>query len=322
MAPDAPAPAPAPVTAPVTESVPACARGEEDRGMTTDEKIELIVVLYPDSPPHRTVDGENEVGTMVWDFLREVKDNHHAIDATQMSRLLHTKWFAGFLAGRQPKQSRSTKRPKSNLSVQGIIDGLLAICPHAEPTEPQQMVVNTMCGLRVALDTLDALKYLKAVWNTNDGPSSEDKVVFKKLPWSEEWLSKNVYLKPPDTHTVVLSKQATGKAVGKEVRVLLLRLFYPLHAPTWKDRHLVRVDKERLWDFKPVQYMDDIANTWLGGERRAAALSLTEKRSIETLPWFDTWLDRLRNKRKHREMAKATIETSDYAEKSKRRVGV
>jgi hypothetical protein len=284
---------------------------DASRDMSNDEKVELVLGLYPESPPPTSTDVQNAVGKLVWDFLRQVKSDPSQLSVHQTKRLLETNWFAGFLTG----GASINTTPRCNIAFEDLIGALHATCPDREPTEARPRLVNKCMGGRMMFEAMYALKYLKEVWNDDEGPSDANKREFRKLQWAERWLSVNML---EGTRTNLHDQRSAGKVVGKEVRLLLLRLFYPIHPPTWKDHHIVRIDNDRLWEFKPIQYLDDIANMWLGGGQRTTALTQTEMELLETLPWFRHWLDRLRNKRKRREVEKATLSASQYAEHSKR----
>ena len=95
------------------------------------------------------------------------------------------------------------------------------------------------------------------------------------------------------------SKQSNGKLVTKEAKIMMIRIFYPCTAPTWRDEHLVRVGEDSVWSFKPIQWVDDVSNMWLGGQLRVR-LTAEEMLLLEQLPWFILLIEKKRAKRKYR----------------------
>jgi hypothetical protein len=69
-----------------------------------------------------------------------------------------------------------------------------------------------------------------------------------------------------------------------------------------------------VWIFKPVQWLDDIVNVWLGG-KSPVGLTTEEKETLEKLPWVLPWVERVRQKRlkkrKHNESVAADTPCSN-----------
>jgi len=126
----------------------------------------------------------------------------------------------------------------------------------------------------------------------NDGPSVEDKKLLSTLPWGSTWIASACPGKS--------CKQSKPRLVTKESKVMMMRIFYPSKAPTWRDEHRVRVGKSSLWIFKPIQWVDDVSNMWLGGERRVR-LTEEEMLLLEQLPWFLPLIEQKRIRRKYRD---------------------
>lgn len=87
------------------------------------------------------------------------------------------------------------------------------------------------------------------------------------------------------------------RSVSKPAKIKLLQIYYPKQPPTWLDEVPVIIEDNSVWVFRPTNFMDDIADSWLGGK---AVLSENEKREMEKLAWFEGWLSRIANMRKRK----------------------
>eukprot|EP00966_Prymnesium_polylepis_P227951 5274784-Prymnesium_polylepis.2 len=161
----------------------------------------------------------------------------------------------------------------------------------ARPGSAEHFVVeSTDNGRRMCFQPAQALEKLAASWNKPYGPSAASKKKMLGLSWAHEWA--DVFVKRSDYVRNV-------RMVTREAKITMLRIFCPFHPPSWRDEIPMRLDNGEVWVFKPVQWLDDVANTWLGG-RSAVALTDDEKKQMETLPWVLPWVERIRERRAKR----------------------
>ncbi len=175
-------------------------------------------------------------------------------------------------------------------SYDEVVDLLVTWCPSERPGAAEQFVVTRYNGRRMFFQPARALDKLGAAWNKPFGPSVTSKKKMLGLPWAREWAE--VFVKRADYVRNV-------RMVTREAKITMLRIFYPFDPPSWKDEIPMRLDNGEVWIFKPVQWLDDVANSWLGG-KSAVALTDGEKKQMETLPWALPWVERIRERRAKR----------------------
>jgi len=87
------------------------------------------------------------------------------------------------------------------------------------------------------------------------------------------------------------------RSVSKKAKIKLLHIYYPKQPPTWLDEVPIIIEDNSVWVFRPTHFMDDIADSWLGGK---VVLSESEKQEMEKLSWFEKWLSNIANRRKRK----------------------
>ena len=174
-----------------------------------------------------------------------------------------------------------------SLTYEDMVYMLMQSCKSDVPGEGEMKFTKTKAGKPVVFVPEKALATLKQDWNSNGGPSPFVKKMFSSLPWADTWMKMAL----GDSKRV---SRLAAKKVSKENKVTLLRIFHPTRAPTYKDSYPIRVGDGYVYNFRPTDWLPDIAGNWLGGHRHHVVLSAEDKKAIETLPWFDSWLDRLR----------------------------
>lgn len=117
------------------------------------------------------------------------------------------------------------------------------------------------------------------------------------LPWAPAWAE--VFLKQADYARNV-------RMVTPEAKVTMMRIFYPYYEPSRRDEIPVRLDNGDVWTFRPMQWLEDVANSWLGGHG-AVALTQEEIQQMETLPWVLPWVDSIRERRARRKRKHADV---------------
>ena len=167
--------------------------------------------------------------------------------------------------------------------------------PEVRPPSGKIIYCKNDKGDDVMLDAAATLKTLVPWWYHVDGPSVEAIAEFSKLEWTPNWIETEV--SRPDAIR-------RSRSVSKEARIQLLRIFYHIEQPSWKDEIPVRMPDGGVWVFKPVQWLDDVANVWLDG-KSAVVLNEKEKELMEMLPWLGTWLEKLSAKREKRSRKRA-----------------
>lgn len=167
--------------------------------------------------------------------------------------------------------------------------------PDVRPPSGKLVRCKTDDGNDVMLDVAATLKMLATWWYHVDGPSDEAIAEFSKFAWAPSWIETEV--SRPDAIK-------RSRSVSKQARIQLLRLYYHIEQPSWKDEIPVLMPDGGVWVFKPVQWLDDVSNVWLGG-KSAVVLNEKEKEMMETLPWLGTWLKKLSEKREKRSRKRA-----------------
>tara|TARA_B110001450_G_scaffold32672_1_gene28313 strand:+ start:877 stop:1305 length:429 start_codon:yes stop_codon:yes gene_type:complete len=87
-----------------------------------------------------------------------------------------------------------------------------------------------------------------------------------------------------------------SRSVSRMAKIKLLCIFYPKEQPGWLDEIPVIIDNNSVWIFKPVQWLDDICDVWLGG-KSSVRMTMEEKNAMETMEWVLPWVESVRQKR-------------------------
>jgi hypothetical protein len=262
--------------------------------LSVSDRAELLVSLFPHEAPPRVNVGDNQsdVNRAVWTLLNEIDNDPQMLSVSQMLTLSKAEWFKDFFTNAMLRANRKIKE----ISFSDMVYLLTQVCPEEPPSsDTQRAFVEDRHGRRVFFEPSRALESLAKFWEKEDGPSAEDKKLLATLPWGSTWISSACPGKS--------SKQSKSNArlVTKEAKLMMMRIFYPYKAPTWREEHPVRVGEDSVWIFKPVQWVDDVSNMWLGGELRVR-LAQEEMTTLEQLPWFLPLIEQKRAKRKSRYM--------------------
>jgi hypothetical protein len=222
--------------------------------------------------------------------------------------LSKTKWFTDFFTNSMIRIQSGA----SELTFDDMVDFLVEKCSDEAPKDNARFFCKREGGPQVFFEPKKALDSLARNWKASTGPSLATKKRFLQLYWAQAWLQSNSLSYKSD------SQHTKARLVDKDAKILMMRIFYPCHAPTWKDQHVVRVGvgEDMVWAFRPLQWMDDISNLWLGGHRRSVKLSDEDMKVLETLPWFTPWLEKLRKKRMRRDEKKPPEYVPDDATQS------
>ena len=163
-------------------------------------------------------------------------------------------------------------------------------CTRHYPLPSDEFVVKRRDGKRILFRPFRAVDILARHWRKPRGPSSKGMEVFASLSWTGSTIAEW------NTRIETVRK---SRSVSRKVKVKLLSIFNPVHRPSWKDAIPIRLTTGDVWVFKPVQWMDDITNVWLGG-KISVRLTDEERLQLESLPWFRIWIDSVREKREKR----------------------
>lgn len=259
--------------------------------LSVDDRVELLVSLFPDESPPK-INKENyqsDVTRAVWTLLDDIDNNPQMLSASQMLALSKADWFKDYFTNAMLRKVGNGK----DISFADMVYLLAQVCPDEPPSsDTQRAFAKGRDDRRVFFEPAKALESLARCWEKEDGPSVEDKKLLSTLPWGSTWIASACPGKS--------AKQSKARLVTKEAKLMMMRIFYPCKAPTWRDEHPVRVGEDSVWIFKPIQWVDDVSNMWLGGERRVR-LSEEEMILLERLPWFSSLIEQKRTKRKCRD---------------------
>ena len=102
-----------------------------------------------------------------------------------------------------------------------------------------------------------------------------------------------------------------ARSIPRMANIKILCIFYPKTQPGWKDEIPVAISGgSDVWLFKPVRWLDDVKDFWLGGGR-TVCLTQAEKQMIENLPWFLPWLGKIQDKRQKKRKREEYDESED-----------
>lgn len=273
-------------------------------GLGVDDRVELLVRLFPHEPPPKINKGDNQsdVTRLMWTLLDDIDKNPQMLSASQMLALSKADWFKDYFTNAMLRKSGKVK----DISFSDMVYLLTQVCPDEPPSsDTQRAFARGRDGRCVFFEPSKALESLAKYWDKEDGPSVEDKKLLSTLPWGSTWIASACPGK--------LAKKSKARLVTKEAKLMMMRIFYPSKAPTWRDEHPVRVGEDSVWIFKPIQWVEDVSNMWLGGERRVR-LTDDEMLLLEQLPWFLPLIEQKRAKRKFRDnKTLVELETTKYA---------
>lgn len=273
-------------------------------GLGVDDRVELLVSLFPHEPPPKINKGDNQsdVTRLMWTLLDDIDKNPQMLSASRMLALSKADWFKDYFTNAMLRKAGKGK----DISFSDMVYLLTQVCPDEPPSsDTRRAFARGRDGRCVFFEPSKALESLAKYWDKEDGPSVEDKKLLSALPWGSTWIASACPGK--------LAKQSKARLVPKEAKLMMMCIFYPFKAPTWRDEHPVRVGEDSVWIFKPIQWVEDVSNMWLGGERRVR-LTDDEMLLLEQLPWFLPLIEQKRAKRKCRDnKTLVELETTKYA---------
>ena len=184
---------------------------------------------------------------------------------------------------------KGTPRPTQNDLVAMVSE----CCPLRAPETEERHLMQTAGGRRLLFEPLKAMRAIAKRWKQ---ASKAAKLKLLELPWMEEWIRKNADLYQQ-------ARVGSGRLVSKDAKITILATIYAEEdGPRWKDEIPIEMD-DGVWSFKPVQWLDDVANNWTHA-RSAVSLTEAQKHRLEALPWFRAWLRKLKDKRARRRARK------------------
>tara|TARA_B110001450_G_scaffold116058_1_gene109779 strand:- start:6290 stop:7285 length:996 start_codon:yes stop_codon:yes gene_type:complete len=260
-------------------------------GLGVDDRVELLVSLFPHEAPPKINkdDNQSDVTRAVWTLLDDIDKNPQMLSTSQMLALSKADWFKDYFTNAMLRKVCKVR----DMSFANMYTMSEQVCPDEPPSsDTQHAFAKGKDGRRVFFEPAKALESIAKCWDKEDGPSVEDKKLLSTLPWGSTWIASACPGKS--------AKQSKARLVTKEAKLMMMRIFYPSNAPTWRDEHPVRVGEDSVWTFKPIQWVDDVSNMWTGGERRVR-LSEEEMLLLEQLPWFLPLIEQKRAKRKCRD---------------------
>lgn len=181
-----------------------------------------------------------------------------------------------------------------SLSSDEIVDIIVQKWPSSRPCSMLPSKVTLRNGQSLMFNAPAALETLAAAWNGANGPSDRNKERLKELRWGVDWIESAVEKR---------GRVNRSRKVPKSVKIQLLRIYYPEEPPSWKDEIPVSLEDNTLWVFKPVEWLDDVSNNWLGG-RASVMLTSEERLAMEKMQWVKPWLKRVEQKREARRKRK------------------
>lgn len=191
-----------------------------------------------------------------------------------------------------------------------LVAMVMECCPNHAPLPGESHLMQMESGRRLMFEPVKAMEVIAERWYGDGSASQSAKRSLLKLPWAESWVK---------THAPVpkAAKPGSGRIVNKNAKITMLSTIYPGDkGPHARDEIPVEMDTG-VWVFRPVQWLDDVANNWLK-DKSAVSLDENQKARLESLPWFRTWLQRLSDKRKRKrtrmEMHQEALKSSEQVE--------
>ena len=232
------------------------------------------------------------------EFMDWLVEGYETLSDTQRQQLDELPWFHDHLE----QVEQTVQRRAAPLTADDLIDMLCQACPSERPCNVTRFVVRAPAGNRVMFEPSKALESLAATWYSKDGPSQEACKKLEALPWGARW--KEIAVTRPDA-------VRRSRKFPRHARITLLEIYYPIDPPSWKDEIPVTLE-DGVWVFKPVTWLDDVSNVWLGG-KLSVSLTKEEKERMEKLPWVLPWIEKLRSKRESRLAKRPHDDSADAA---------
>lgn len=271
-----------------------------------DAKVELVASQFGENRPPPYVKEKHPLSYR-WaaDVVSRIKSNPKSMKAVHIDILLKTTWFADFFTCCMI----SLNNPL-NLTADEMVDLICRNFPYTEPAPNEFRLSTTSSGKPISFVAEEVLNCLKKNWNaTYHAPSSKSKKALRALPWGESWAQGMFADKKRDA-------AKAAQAVSTSTKVDLFRLFQAKERPTHSRVIPIAVSKELVYEFKPADWLHDIAHNWTNDKRRRVVLTEAQKEAIESLPWFPAWVEQLA-KAREKKKAKTDQEDTDsfFAEK-------
>jgi hypothetical protein len=174
-----------------------------------------------------------------------------------------------------------------------LIELVRECCPCKSPVEGERHTLKMNNGMQILFEPIKAMRTIAKGWKKTDLASTKAKHLLVQLPWAQEWLLRNVVDLYPN------AKSGSGRLINKDAKIKMLSIVYPADDGP-HSKHVIPVQMiDGVWKFKCVNWLDDIANNWLGGYC-AVTLSREQKNHLEKLEWFQKWIKNLGEKRKRK----------------------
>ena len=265
-------------------------RKDPESEISDDQAIDLLKELYPDERPSYNNRSSVTLGerSVVFDGFRELErlvDNYEHLTEEQARCLASIPWFPDFLQCSLVCKSNSGV---VSATCDDIAKLIVLNFPNEMPTFAGPKLIKDENNRTVMLNPASAMEKIAARWNTSEGPRPETKDLLMSTPWGRRWV--DVYVKRADTYR-------RTRSVSKNAKIKLLQIYYPKQPPTWLDEVPIIIEDNSVWVFRPTHFMDDIADSWLGGK---VVLSESEKQEMEKLSWFEKWISNIANRRKRK----------------------
>ena len=247
-----------------------------------DEIVDLISVTYADERPTFT---EDENSVKAWALLNEVEKDPNILRARHLLKLHEVKWFSKFFTPIMMNNLFPDKTPK--MTYKEMILLLKEACPKDPPEEGQSNFTKRSNGQPIMFVPEKALAAITRSWLQKDGLSAHERTMFETLlPWGRSWILNSI-------HSAKAAKRSAALKVSTANKVTLLKIFHSHFPPSYKDFYPVGVEGGDVYIFRPSEWLGDIANNWLEGNRHRVKLSDAEMKDLEDIPWFKNWIHKL-----------------------------
>lgn len=285
--------------------------GPSSRGLLAKRIGWLVQYYQHEKPKHRASlqveDGIRTVAFHPGKLLDQLKkcflpDSLGACQQTLSPELrgkcLSLWWFQGWLNELSAKRQTGNEDGPPDLEEQVTL--LVHNYPTAAPRKGEAVTVERACGSAYELNGHSLLE--KIAPNFHEEVDEKNRAYVSQrlqqqvivLPWSDEWLA---------TGRKRREVARMRKLVTKEMKVEFLLLFFKHKKPAWKSRIPVIVPdgSGEIFDFYPGTWLDDLGDNWLKEARPNVVLTKGQMGAMETLPWFNEWLNTVREQRALRE---------------------